>query len=100
MINFPYNIDEDPDQPDPNLWEPLGSGYAPGRPPTCCGPAGRCFSRPGWRLLAARGEIVLVGEEAVSWLGVPLQSEGSTLGAVVVQSYRDDLRTQRRTRSS
>ena len=43
-----------------------------------------------WRRLAARGEIVMVGEESVTWLGVPLQSEGQTLGAVVVQSYREE----------
>ena len=93
MINFPYNIDEDPDQPDPNLWEPLGSGYAAGTTAYLLR-TGRpmLLTAKDWRLLAARGEIVLVGEEAVSWLGVPLQSEGSTLGAVVVQSYRDDLR--------
>ncbi len=50
------------------------------------------LSTADWRRLVARGEIVLVGEEAVSWLGVPLQSEGKTLGALVVQSYREDLR--------
>jgi GAF domain-containing protein len=93
MINFPYNIDEDPDQPDPNLWEPLGSGYAAGTTAYLLR-TGRpmLLSTADWRRLAARGEIVLVGEEAVSWLGVPLQSEGKTLGALVVQSYREDLR--------
>jgi GAF domain-containing protein/CheY-like chemotaxis protein/HPt (histidine-containing phosphotransfer) domain-containing protein len=93
MINFPYNIDEDPDQPDPNLWEPLGSGYAAGTTAYLLR-TGRpmLLSTADWRRLAARGEIVLVGEEAVSWLGVPLQSEGRTLGALVVQSYREDLR--------
>src|SRR4029453_7324335 len=93
MINFPYNIDEAPDQPDPTLWEPLGSGYAAGTTAYLLR-TGRpmLLSTADWRRLAARGEIVLVGEEAVSWLGVPLQSGGRTLGAVVVQSYRDDLR--------
>jgi GAF domain-containing protein/CheY-like chemotaxis protein/HPt (histidine-containing phosphotransfer) domain-containing protein len=93
MINFPYNIDEDPDQPDPNLWEPLGSGYAAGTTAYLLR-TGRpmLLTATDWRRLAARGEIVLVGEEAVSWLGVPLQSEGTTLGALVVQSYREDMR--------
>jgi GAF domain-containing protein/CheY-like chemotaxis protein/HPt (histidine-containing phosphotransfer) domain-containing protein len=93
MINFPYNVDEDPDQPDPNLWEPFGSGYAAGTTAYLLR-TGRpmLLTSADWRRLAARGEIVLIGEEAVSWLGVPLQSEGKTLGAVVVQSYREDLR--------
>jgi GAF domain-containing protein/CheY-like chemotaxis protein/HPt (histidine-containing phosphotransfer) domain-containing protein len=93
MINFPYNVDEDPDQPDPNLWEPLGSGYAAGTTAYLLR-TGRpmLLTAVDWRRLAARGEILLVGEESVSWLGVPLQSEGRTLGALVVQSYREDLR--------
>ncbi len=93
MINFPYNIDEDPDQPDPDLWEPLGSGYAAGTTAHLLR-TGRpmLLTAKDWRRLAARGEIVLVGEEAVSWLGVPLQTEGKTLGALVVQSYREDRR--------
>ena len=93
MINFPYNVDEDPDQPDPNLWEPFGSGYAAGTTAYLLR-TGRpmLLTAADWRRLAARGEIVLVGEEAVSWLGVPLQSEGTTFGALAVQSYREDLR--------
>ncbi|MGA9160405.1 MAG: GAF domain-containing protein [Actinomycetota bacterium] len=93
MINFPYNVDEDPDQPDPNLWEPFGSGYAAGTTAYVLR-TGRpmLLTSADWKRLAARGEIVLIGEEAVSWLGIPLQSEGKTLGALVVQSYREDLR--------
>ena len=44
------------------------------------------------RDLVARGEVVLIGAESVGWLGAPLLSEGRTLGAVVVQSYREELR--------
>ena len=42
-----------------------------------------------WQRLVARGEIDQLGLEAASWLGVPLLSEGKTLGALVVQSYRE-----------
>ena len=58
MINFPYNIDEDPDQPDPNLWEPMGSGYAAGTTAYLLR-TGRpmLLSTADWRRLVARGEI-------------------------------------------
>ena len=38
------------------------------------------------------GEISYLGSPAVSWLGVPLRSEGRTLGVIAVQSYREDRR--------
>ncbi|RPI65829.1 MAG: GAF domain-containing protein [Ignavibacteriales bacterium] len=39
--------------------------------------------------LVARGEIELVGPQSEIWLGVPLQIEGNTIGALVVQDYED-----------
>ena len=92
MINFPYYVDTvDEDVPDPDVWEPFGIGNAAGMTAHLLR-----TERPlladltEQRRLTARGEVVLVGLEAVSWLGVPLQSEGQTLGALVVQSYRED----------
>jgi GAF domain-containing protein/CheY-like chemotaxis protein len=41
--------------------------------------------------LARRGEIDLVGELSIDWLGVPLRSEGRTVGALVVQSYSEEV---------
>jgi PAS domain S-box-containing protein len=38
--------------------------------------------------LKAAGEIVLLGEQAEDWLGVPLRSEDRTVGVLVVQTYR------------
>ena len=40
--------------------------------------------------LVALGEFSYVGVRGVDWLGVPLRSEGRTVGAMVVQSYAGD----------
>ena len=42
--------------------------------------------------LMATGEVELVGETGQDWLGVPLMSEGRTLGVLVVQTYTPDKR--------
>jgi GAF domain-containing protein/DNA-binding response OmpR family regulator/anti-sigma regulatory factor (Ser/Thr protein kinase) len=91
-MSWPFHVDEvDEDWPDPNAWEPMGTGQArgitgylirTGRP--------MLNSLEDWQRLAERGEIDQVGEPSISWLGVPLLSEGKKLGAVVVQSYREE----------
>ena len=91
-MNWPFHVDElDEDWPDPNVWEPMGTGQARGITGYLIqGGKPMLLSTEDWRRLAARGEIVMVGLESVTWLGVPLQSEGRILGAVVVQSYREE----------
>jgi len=37
--------------------------------------------------LAAQGEVVLVGTNSESWLGVPLKTSGKTIGVIAVQDY-------------
>ena len=91
-INWPFHVDElDESWPDPHVWEPMGTGEARGATAYLLR-AGRpmLLMAEDWRRLVARGEIDQLGLEAASWLGVPLQSEGKTLGALVVQSYRED----------
>jgi PAS domain S-box-containing protein len=92
MINFPYYIDEvDTDAPDPHVWEPFGIGNAAGSTAYILRTDTPLLMTTGdWRRLAARGEFEIVGVEAVSWVGVPLRSEGRTIGAIVVQSYLED----------
>lgn len=42
--------------------------------------------------LEQRGEIDAMGSVGVDWLGVPLLSNGQVIGAMVVQSYQEDVR--------
>ena len=42
--------------------------------------------------LLEQGEVELIGQPSVDWLGVPLKTEGRTLGALVVQSYTEGIR--------
>ncbi len=92
MINFPYYVDEvDTDRPDPTKWEPFGIGDAAGVTAYMLrGGAPLLMTGQDWHQMADEGRIERLGEPSLSWLGVPLQSEGRMLGAVVVQSYRED----------
>ena len=93
-INFPFQVDEvDVDITDPEAWEEIGAAGL-GRGITAY------VLRTGEPLLAtpevydellARGEVEPVGEAGVDWLGVPLRSEGRTLGVIVVQTYTEDV---------
>ncbi len=92
MINFPYYIDEqDVDLPDPAKWEPFGIGDAAGMTAYMLRAGTPMLTgKADWEGLVAEGELVRLGVPSESWLGVPLQSEGRLLGALVVQSYRED----------
>ncbi len=41
-------------------------------------------------LLAAQGDVELVGTPSPSWLGVPLRTPAATIGVLVVQHYEDE----------
>ncbi len=45
-----------------------------------------------WRDLTARGEVRLLGEDSIDWLGVPLTAPGGTFGVLAVQSYDETTR--------
>ena len=95
MINFPYFVDEvDLDIPDPNVWEPFGVGNARGTTAYLLR-VGEPLLIESERLpseLIAAGELELLGVLGQDWLGVPLKSEGRTLGVLVVQTYTPDKR--------
>ncbi len=91
---FPYFIDAvDLDIPDPDVWEPMGSGDAAG--------STSLVIRTGEPLLLTsdqhdelveQGTIELSGPQGEDWLGVPLRHESRVLGAMTVQSYTPDVR--------
>ena len=93
-MNWPFYVDTaGEDWPDPNVWEPMGQGDARG--------ITAHLLQIGTPLLieyadiedlARRGVIDLIGIPSVTWLGVPLRAEGRIVGAMVVQSFRDDVR--------
>ncbi|OHE82312.1 MAG: hypothetical protein A2X76_06190 [Lysobacterales bacterium GWF1_69_6] len=89
-LDFPYHVDA----VNPSAeTRPFGRGVTEyvirqGRPVL--------LDRTGLEDLAARGEISLkpsqgYGQPALCWLGVPLRGAGGVIGAVAVQSYREDL---------
>jgi PAS domain S-box-containing protein len=91
LINWPYYLDLlDTDVPDPNKWDAFGEGDARGSTAYVLRtgePQLLTWSRT--QALIEQGEIELIGvsTEDASWLGVPLHSEGETVGVLVVQSY-------------
>jgi PAS domain S-box-containing protein len=93
-INFPFFVDEvDKDIPDPDAWEEFGTGQARGTTAYVLRTREPLLATPEVsQELYARGEVEPVGEEPVDWLGVPLRSEGRTLGVIVVQTYTEDVR--------
>ena len=45
-----------------------------------------------WRDLTQRGEVRLLGQDSIDWLGVPLTAAGHTFGVLAVQSYDETTR--------
>jgi GAF domain-containing protein/CheY-like chemotaxis protein/HPt (histidine-containing phosphotransfer) domain-containing protein len=92
-MNWPFYVDTVGEGwPDPNVWEPMGTGDARG--------ITAYLLRTGTPLLldfagiedlARRGEVDIIGVPSVTWLGAPLRAEGRTVGAMVVQSFLDDV---------
>ncbi len=93
-INYPFFLDEvDTDIPDPNIWEPFGSGNASGVTAYVLRSGTPLFADlPAMRELVAAGEMEKVGTDMVEWMGVPLVDEGLTIGVLAVQTYREDRR--------
>jgi len=92
LLSFPYFVDEEDPTPTP---KPLGHGLT------------EYVVRSGEPLLATpsvfdelvrRGEVELIGAPSVDWLGVPLKSGATCIGALVVQSYDENARFAERDR--
>jgi PAS domain S-box-containing protein len=92
LLSFPYFVDEQDSTPAP---KPLGRGLT------------EYVLRSGEPLLATpavfeelvrRGEVELIGAPSLDWLGVPLKSGTTCIGALVVQSYNENARFGERDR--
>src|ERR1700730_9212414 len=92
LLSFPYFVDEEDPTPTP---KPLGRGLT------------EYFPLSGEPLLATpavfedlmrRGEVELIGASSLDWLGVPLKSGTTCIGALVVQSYNENARFGERDR--
>ncbi|HET9853241.1 MAG TPA: GAF domain-containing protein [Candidatus Limnocylindrales bacterium] len=92
-INFAYYVDTvDTDTPDPRAWEPYGAGYTKGITGWIVRNSRPLFATlDQLQLLVRSGELELVGEPSQAYLGVPLITEGRTVGVLAVQTYRDDI---------
>jgi diguanylate cyclase (GGDEF)-like protein/PAS domain S-box-containing protein len=91
-VRFPYFVDEHDAPPAPR---------APGKGLTewvLREAEPRLVDQDRFAALVARGEIELLGEPSVDWLGAPLRRGGRAFGAMVVQSYSEDVRFTERDR--
>jgi diguanylate cyclase (GGDEF)-like protein/PAS domain S-box-containing protein len=82
-VSFPYFVDERDEAPPA---QSLDAGSLTAQ-----------LIRSGQALLVTPGapsdpSLPVIGTDAVHWLGVPLCSQGATVGALVVQSYSDATR--------
>ena len=86
MVSFAYWVDEiDPPAPTQKLKKGGLTAYVirTGRP--------YHDSSEKYEALIQQGEVERSGSESVDWLGVPLKTEGRTVGALVVQSYTEGI---------
>ncbi len=90
LLSFPYFVDEEDPTPVPKR---LGRGLT------------EYVLRTGEPLLATpavfdalvqQGEVQLIGASSLDWLGVPLKSGSNCIGALVVQSYTQNVRFSER----
>lgn len=85
-LTFPYFVDEFDRTPGPTR---LDGGTLSGEV-ILTGKA-LLLTPEGHRKRIEQGKIA-VGADSVDWLGVPLKAQSRTIGALVVQTYSDDLR--------
>lgn len=87
LLHFPYYVDERDDEhpaPMPLGKSPTALVIRTGKP--------LLLTPETLQPLLDSGEMVLVGSRPVDWLGLPLKTEGRTLGVLAVQSYDEELR--------
>ncbi len=92
-MNWPFYVDTVGEGwPDPNVWETMGTGDARGITAYLLrSDRSLLLTLADIDELVRQGEVDMIGVPSVTWLGVPLRAEGRTVGAMVVQSFRDDV---------
>jgi GAF domain-containing protein len=93
QINFAYWVDTvDTDWPDPRAWDPLGEGYGKGLTAYVLATRRTLHAdTEALQRLFAEQEVKIIGAIASDFLGIPLETEGRTIGVLALQSYRDDI---------
>jgi GAF domain-containing protein len=88
-LNYPFYVDEvDDDIPDPEAWEPMGTGQASGLTAYVLRSGQpHLITARIYHDLVAQGEVEAIGVDGEDWMGVPLRFEGKSIGVVVVQTY-------------
>ncbi len=86
MLEFPYFVDErDPSPGSRKLKNGLTEYVIKNRKSLLAPPMVQ-------KKLAKNGDVVIVGTPSIDWMGVPLNIGKTILGALVVQSYRQEVR--------
>jgi PAS domain S-box-containing protein len=85
-LSFPYFVDKYDERPRPRKF---GKGFTE----AVIG-SGRPLHRPLDHMQESldKGEAQLIGTPSEDWFGVPLKTKDRTIGALVVQSYKEGLR--------
>src|SRR5258708_27364511 len=92
LLSFPYFVDEeDPTPTAKRLGRGLTEYVLRSGEPLLATPA-------AFEDLVRRGEVELIGASSLDWLGVPLKSGTTCIGALVVQSYNENARFGERDR--
>jgi GAF domain-containing protein/DNA-binding response OmpR family regulator len=88
-MSWPFYVDTVGEGwPDPNVWEPMGTGDARGITAYLLRTGiPLLLDYAGIEDLARQGEVDIIGVPSVTWLGAPLRAGGRIVGAMVVQSF-------------
>jgi PAS domain S-box-containing protein len=84
-VSFPYFVDEFDPPPQPRKMRKGFTEYV-----IRTGKA-LLATREDLRELLRQGEVEQIGEPPSCWLGIPLKNREKTVGALVIQSYRDEV---------
>ncbi len=86
MISFPYFVDKYDPPPKPRkLKKGLTEYVLKNEKPLL-------VTKENYMELADKGEIEIIGEFSVDWLGAPLITQDRTIGVIAVQSYDKEIR--------